>query len=380
LAKFWLLRPEQQHVDELHVPETAFGYRGNLSSDGQRLFYLGSSPSDFTCLVALDPATASREMLRRGWNRFGDPAYLSILQDDRVPDRRGLTAHAFYYLPVNRDYMAAPGERPPLIVANHGRPAGATTLALDLSTQFWTSCGFALVDVDHGGITSNGRAYRQRLNGQRGVVSLADCTNAARYLLDCVELDGRRIAIHGGSAGDYTAQSALIFSELFIGCAAHYDISDLETRAKETYKFEAHKADILVGPYPETRGRLRARSPIHFVDQASCHVMIQGLEDRIRPSSQAETMVAALREGRAGRRCPIRGRPPRLPAYREYPVRTRRGVVLLPAQLRFSTCRPSRAGHHREPLTLDRRRVQLVKRMKEGFPILAKGSRHVERA
>ena len=148
-----------------------------------------------------------------------------------------------------------------------------------------------------------------------------------------------------------------VFSELFAACAAHFGISDLETRAKETYKFEAHKADILVGPYPETRGRFRARSPIHFVDQASCYVMIQGLEDRIRPSSQAETMVAALRQGRAGRRCPIRGRPPRLPAYREYPVRTRRGVVLLRAQLRISTCRPRRAGHHREPLTLDRRRM-----------------------
>jgi dipeptidyl aminopeptidase/acylaminoacyl peptidase len=259
---------------------------------------------------------------------------------DRVPDRRGLTAHASYYRQVNRDYMAAPSERPPLIVANHGGLAGATTLALKPSTQFWTCRGFALVDVDHGGITGYGRAYRQRLDGQWGVVSLADCANAARYLVDCVELDGRRIAIHGGSAGYYTAQSAPVFSDLFTACAAHYDISDLETRAKETYKFEAHKADILVGPYPETRGRYRARSPIQFVDQAPCHVMIQGLEDRICPASQAETMVSALRQGRAGRQCPIRGRAPRLPAYREYPARTRRGVVLLRAQLRISTCRP----------------------------------------
>ena len=171
-------------VDDLHVPETAFGYRGYLRSDGRRLFYLGSSPSDFTCLVALDPATGSREVLRRSRERFIDPAYPSIPEAIEFPTDGGLTAHAFYYRPVNRDYTAAPGERPPLIVANHGGPTSATSPALNLSTQFWTSRGFAVVDVNYGGSTGYGRAYRERLNGQWGVVNLADCANAARYLVD----------------------------------------------------------------------------------------------------------------------------------------------------------------------------------------------------
>jgi dienelactone hydrolase len=291
-----LLRPGQQHMDDLHVPETAFGYRSYLRSDGQRLFYLGSSASDFTCLVAFDPATGGREVLRRSRERSIDPAYLSMPEAIEFPTDGGLSAHAFYYRPVNRDYMAVSGERPPLIVANHGGPTGATSPALNLSTQFWTSRGFAVVDVNYGGSTGYGRAYRQRLNSQWGVVNLADCANVARFLVDRDEVDGQRIAIHGGSAGGYTALCALVFSDLFAACAAHYGISDLETWAKETYKFEAHMADILVGPYPETRDRYRARSPIYFVDHASCPaIILQGLEDRICPASQAENMVAALR-------------------------------------------------------------------------------------
>jgi len=192
--------------------------------------------------------------------------------------------------------MAAPGERPPLIVANHGGSAGDTTPALNLSTQFWTSRGFALVDEDYGGSAGYGRAYRQRLNGQWGVVSLADYANAARYLVDRDEVDGRRIAIYGGSTGGYTALCALVFSNLFAACAAHYGIADLEIWAMETYKFEAHMADILVSPYPDTRDRYRACSPIHFVDHAPYPaIILQGLEDRICPASQAESMVAALR-------------------------------------------------------------------------------------
>ena len=217
--------------------------RGELL--GPRLFYLGSSASGFTCLVALDPATGSREVLRPSRKRCIDPAYVSIPEAIGFPTDGGLTAHAFYYRPVNRDYTAAPGERPPLIVANHGRPTRATAPALNLSTQFWTSCGFALVDVNYGGSTGFGRAYRQRLNGQWGVVNLADCANAARYFVDRDEVDCRRIAVYGGSAGGYTALCALIFSDLFAACAAHYGIADLEIWATETYKFEAHMADIL---------------------------------------------------------------------------------------------------------------------------------------
>lgn len=291
-----LLRPGQRRLDDLHVPETTFGYRGYVRSDGQRLFYIGGSATDFARLVALDPFTGEREVLRRSREQVIEPGFLSVPEAIEFPTEGGLTAHAFYYPPVNRDHTGGSGERPPLIVANHGGPTGATSPALNASIQFWTSRGFAVVDVNYGGSTGYGRAYRQRLNGQWGIVNLADCANAARYLVARGDVDGQRVAISGGSAGGYTALCALVYSDFFAACAAHYGISDLETWAGETYKFEAHMADILVGPYPEMRERYRARSPIHFVDRASCPaIILQGLEDRICPASQAETMVAALR-------------------------------------------------------------------------------------
>ncbi|HEU0169180.1 MAG TPA: S9 family peptidase, partial [Chloroflexota bacterium] len=160
---------------------------------------------------------------------------------------------------------------------------------------FWTSRGFGVVDVNYGGSTGYGRAYRERLNGQWGVVDVQDCIAAAKWLAERGEADPNRLAIRGGSAGGYTTLCALVFSDVFRAGASYYGVADLETLETDTHKFESRYSHSLVGPYPERQDLYRERSPIHFADRLSCPVILfQGLEDKVVPPSQAETMAAAL--------------------------------------------------------------------------------------
>jgi dipeptidyl aminopeptidase/acylaminoacyl peptidase len=183
-------------------------------------------------------------------------------------------------------------------VKSHGGPTGNSTPIFDLEIQFWTSRGFAVVDVDYGGSTGYGRAYRERLNGQWGVVDLQDCVNAARYLVEQGEADGDRLLITGGSAGGYTTICALTFTDVFAAGASYFGIADLEQfGGGETHKFELEYEHTLIGPYPEAAAVYHARSPIHFVDRISTPMLVlQGADDRIVPPSQAELIVEALRE------------------------------------------------------------------------------------
>ena len=237
------------------------------------------------------------EILRSSSTLAIDSGYVSEPQTIEFPTAGGLTAHAFYYPPRNRDFAPPAGERPPLIVISHGGPTTATRPTLDLQIQFWTSRGFAVVDVNYGGSSGYGRAYRQRLNGQWGIVDVADCVNAARFLVSEGQADERRLAIRGGSAGGYTTLAALTFHPGVFGAgASYYGVSDIELLAKDTHKFESRYLDSLVGPYPEQQEVYRARSPIHFVDRLSCPlILLQGLEDKIVPPNQAEVMAAAVR-------------------------------------------------------------------------------------
>jgi dipeptidyl aminopeptidase/acylaminoacyl peptidase len=211
----------------------------------------------------------------------------------------GETAHALYYPPTNPDHRPPSGERPPLIVKSHGGPTSSTSGELRLTTQFWTSRGFAICDVDYRGSTGYGRAYRERLYGHWGEVDVDDCLAAARFLVADGRADPSRLAITGGSAGGYTTLCALTFHDLFRVGASHYGVSDLEALAKHTHKFESRYLDRLIGPYPEAIDVYRARSPIHHVDRLSCPIIFfQGLEDAVVPPEQAATMVEALRAKR----------------------------------------------------------------------------------
>jgi dipeptidyl aminopeptidase/acylaminoacyl peptidase len=162
--------------------------------------------------------------------------------------------------------------------------------------QYWTSRGFAVLDVNYGGSAGYGRAYRERLNGHWGIVDVDDCANGARYLAEQGLVDPARLAIRGGSAGGYTTLCALTFKDVFHAGASHFGVSDLEGLATDTHKFESRYLDGLIGPYPERRDLYVARSPIHHVAQLNCPVIFfQGLEDKVVPPPQAETMVEALR-------------------------------------------------------------------------------------
>jgi dipeptidyl aminopeptidase/acylaminoacyl peptidase len=225
-----------------------------------------------------------------------DPTYISVPQPIEFPTEHALTAHGYYYAPRNPDYQAPAGELPPLLVISHGGPTSATSSALSLSIQFWTSRGFAVLDVDYGGSSGYGRAYRERLKGQWGIVDVDDCVNGAQYLVERGLVDGKRLAIRGGSAGGYTTLCALTFRDTFSAGASHFGVSDLTSLAKDTHKFESRYLFSLVGPYPEREDLYYQRSAINFANRIICPVIFfQGVEDKVVPPEQAASMVEALR-------------------------------------------------------------------------------------
>ena len=281
-------------IEPIEMPYT--GIFSLRASSGLAVFVAGS-PTDPSSVVKLDLATRRIEVLRRSSTVDVDAGYLSIPKAIEFPTEQGFTAHGFFFAPRNRDYVGPSGERPPLLVKSHGGPTAAASTVLSWDIQYWTSRGIVVLDVNYGGSTGYGRAYRQRLNGQWGVVDVDDCVNGARYLVETGAVDGNKLAIRGGSAGGYTTLCALTFRDVFKAGASYYGLSELEAFVKETHKFESRYLDRLIGPYPEKRSLYRDRSPLHFVDQISCPmIFFQGLEDKVVPPHQSELIVAALRE------------------------------------------------------------------------------------
>jgi dipeptidyl aminopeptidase/acylaminoacyl peptidase len=254
------------------------------------------SPTEPLSIVRLNLKTRRFEVLRRSNNIEIAEGYLSQPETVEFPTEAGLTAYGVFYRPTNANYRAPDSERPPLLVLSHGGPTAASTTVKSLGIQYWTSRGIGVLDVNYGGSTGFGRAYRDRLKAQWGIVDVDDCVNGARYLIARGDADPDRLMISGGSAGGYTTLCALTFRDAFKAGASHYGVSDAEALAKDTHKFESRYLDRLFGPYPEAREIYYARSPINFTDRLSCPVIFfQGLEDKVVPPSQAEMMVAALR-------------------------------------------------------------------------------------
>jgi dipeptidyl aminopeptidase/acylaminoacyl peptidase len=263
--------------------------------DGQVVFR-GGSPTDVVSIVKFDVNTKQFQTLRRSNDLEIFPRYFSVPRAIEFPTEGGLTAHGFFYPPQNPDYRAPDNEKPPLIVKSHGGPTAAASTALSLSIQYWTSRGFAVLDVNYGGSTGYGRQYRERLNKKWGIVDVDDCANGARYLANRGEVDGNRLIITGGSAGGYTTLCALTFRKTFKAGASHFGVSDAEALAQDTHKYESQYLTGLLGAYPERRDIYFERSPINFPERLSCPVIFfQGLEDKVVPPNQAEKMVQAIR-------------------------------------------------------------------------------------
>jgi len=248
-------------------------------------------------VVRVDLQQQTVETLRSSSTLALDDADVSVPESIECADERGERTHAFYYPPRSADCTAPPGDLPPLIAISHGGPTTAANATLDLRVQYWTTRGFAVVDVNYGGSSGFGRPYRQRLNGQWGIVDVEDVVGAARFLVSRGLADPRRLMVRGGSAGGYTTLAALTFHpRAFTAGASYYGISDIEVLAHDTHKFESRYLDTLIGPYPATREIYRARSPIHFVDRLSCPlILFQGLEDKVVPPNQSEMMANAVR-------------------------------------------------------------------------------------
>lgn len=220
---------------------------------------------------------------------------VSVGEPFTFPTRDGGEGHAFWYPPTNARVAGPADEQPPLIVISHGGPTAMSTNGFSLAIQWWTSRGIAVVDVNYGGSTGFGRAYRERLYGRWGLVDVQDCAAAAEYLMEEGLVDKARIAIRGGSAGGFTTLAALTSTKLFKAGASHYGVADLKLLASDTHKFESRYLDRLVGPLPQAEALYRERSPIHHLDRLSCPVIFfQGMDDKVVPPNQAEEMAQAM--------------------------------------------------------------------------------------
>ena len=258
---------------------------------------VGGSPSEPDAVVRISLATGNVERVVAASAIESPERVLSVPQAIEFPTDGGLTAHAFYYAPLNPGFTGPAGELPPLIVISHGGPTAATHARLNLEVQYWTSRGFAVADVNYGGSSGFGRAYRERLRGQWGVVDVADCVNAAKYLAAERKADPNRLIIRGRSAGGYATLAALAFHPgVFKAGTSYYGVGDLERLALETHKFESRYLDGLIGPYPAGHALYRERSPIYSAGQMACALLLfQGLEDRVVPPDQSRMMAEAVR-------------------------------------------------------------------------------------
>jgi dipeptidyl aminopeptidase/acylaminoacyl peptidase len=261
------------------------------------LYFAAASPTEPTAVIELDTTSGERTVLRRSTELELDESYLSLPEAVSFHGAEGLTSHGFYYAPKNPEFEGPQDELPPLIVYVHGGPTAHVQPILQLSVQFFTSRGIAVVDVNYGGSTGYGREYRDRLRERWGEVDVEDSAAVARYLADRGEIDAARVEITGGSAGGYTTLLALAIRDEFAAGTSQFGVADLVTFHDDTHKFESHYDEYLVGPWPDAIERYRERSPINHADSISRPLLLlQGLDDKVVPPAQSEVIVKALEQ------------------------------------------------------------------------------------
>lgn len=290
----WQLARVARDGGTLHPLPLPFTHLEQLRAGGGRLAFIGASPDEPATLCVMRTDGSGLTRLRPAADLGLAPEALSRPEPVTYTTADGDIAHALYYPPCNPRCTGPADERPPLLIKCHGGPTGATGTGLDARLQFWTSRGFAVLDVNYRGSTGYGRAYRQKLYGAWGVADVADCVHGARHLAERGLTDPDRVLISGSSAGGYTVLCVLTFTGLAAAGASYYGIGDLERLLASTHKFESRYLRRLVGDDPEV---LRERSPLHHAAQLDCPVLfLQGLKDKVVPPDQAEAMAAALRE------------------------------------------------------------------------------------
>ena len=266
-------------------------------SDGKRIVVLGTKTTQVVEIAEYIPNTGSFITINSAQEPLVDQEYISEPQPITFKNLKGEPTHAFYYSPKNPNFVAPENELPPLIVRLHGGPVSATTQSFSLANQYWTSRGFAIVDINYGGSTGYGRKYRERIRGQWGVVEIEDTLAAIDYLTEQGAADKERLLIRGGSAGGYSVLVALSQHDIFAAGANYYGVSDLEVLYRDTHKYESRFLDSLIGTYPEEIEIYKQRSPINQLDGfKSPLIVFQGLLDPVVPPNQSELVVNALRK------------------------------------------------------------------------------------
>lgn len=285
-------------VEILDLDFTCFS-ASSIDTDDRtgRLITIAGASNLAHSVVAIDLQTSEFDILRESQPEKISREDLSVPEPISFPTGQGKTSYALYYPPQNQKYKAPTEELPPLLIISHGGPTSKAHTCLQLSIQFWTNRGFAVVDVNYRGSSGYGREYREQLNGNWGVFDVEDCIFAAKYLADRGEVDDQRLTIRGGSAGGYTTLCALVFFDEMSAGASYFGVADLESLTQDTHKFESRYLDRLIGPYPEEQELYRSRSPVHFANQIHCPVILfQGTEDQVVPPAQAEIMAASMKE------------------------------------------------------------------------------------
>jgi dipeptidyl aminopeptidase/acylaminoacyl peptidase len=293
LDRLGVMRLGEDRFTQVDLPFTVLH---SIRPSGTGAVAIAAAAAQAPAVVEIDLPAGNFRVIRRSRDLTIPPEMISEPRAIEFPTEGGMTAHALFYAPHHPDYTGTEGELPPLIVISHGGPTSATSSALNLGIQFWTTRGIGVVDVNYGGSTGYGREYRRRLNGAWGVVDVDDCISAARYLADRREADGSRLVIRGGSAGGYTTLCALTFRNTFACGGSHFGVADAGALAEDTHKFESRYLDNLIGPWPAARALYEERSPIFHTERLDTPlILFQGLEDKIVPPEQAEMMAEALR-------------------------------------------------------------------------------------
>ena len=278
--------------------ELPFTQVATVAGHGSSLLLVAATPTTelHGAAVALIDGGAIIDTVVAGRDLGLDDSWWSVPEPIEFPTGDGAVAHALLYHAHNPEWTGPEGERPPLIVVIHGGPTAAARVSLNLAYQFWTTRGFAVVDVNHRGSTGYGRAFRDLLQGQWGIVDVEDCAAVARFLVSRGDVDAARLCIRGGSAGGFTTLAALAFQDTFSAGASHYGVADLGALARDTHKFESRYLDGLVGPWPAAREVYEARSPLFHVDGIDVPLAVfQGLDDEVVPPAQSEVIVEAVR-------------------------------------------------------------------------------------
>lgn len=284
--------PEKKELEDLGHPFTRITnivfFQGNI-------YFFGATPTLPVSLVQLNPTTNAIKILKQTCNVPVSEEWISRGEVLEYPSMDGKTGYAFYYPPKNPHFQGPEGEKPPLIVKSHGGPTARSYSSFMMEVQYWTTRGFAYVDVNYGGSTGYGREYFKRLEGNWGVVDVEDCISAAKTLVDKGLADPKRLLIRGGSSGGYTTLAALTFHDVFAAGTSYYGVCDLELLYEDTHKFESKYNDLLIAPYPEGKEIIRKRSPIQHIEKISKPILLlQGEEDKIVLSNQTIKMYEAL--------------------------------------------------------------------------------------